>query len=70
MNIQLIGSKFPCSIFNRSAITRGIIVAYFFSSHFLFLFPIDKARQIPKQLFLGQYLLNRKKEKEERKKKR
>lgn len=34
-----------------------------------FLFPNDRARQIPKQLFLGQYLLNRKRRARKKKKK-
>lgn len=63
MNIQLIGSKFPCFIFNRSVITQRIIIALFSSYSLpLSLLLNDRGRQITKQLLLGQYLLNRKEE--------
>lgn len=66
MNIQLIGSKFPCFIFNRSVITQRIIIALFSSYSLpLSLLLNDRGRQITKQLLLGQYLLNRKRGKEE-----
>lgn len=52
--------QIPLFIFSRSAITRGFIMAYCFSSLLFSFFPNDRVRQIPKQLFLGQYPLNRK----------
>lgn len=63
MNIQLIGSKFPCFIFNRSVITQRIIMALFSSYSLpLSLLLNDRGRQTTKQLLLGQYLLNREEE--------
>ena len=42
-------------------LTQRFITAFCFSSRTLSLsFPMTRQRQIPKQLFLGQYLLNRK----------